>query len=418
MSSSFPNFPAQPVDDGKIVDQSGASACRLDGVRVLALFGGTKLFGQERANLEVFRNLAAMGAAVRVITTSRGGENDVQRGLTRQGIDWTTAPFGYTWHRYLLGRHFYYGFLNLYSILAVSWRVGREIRRWRPTHLYCMNFQYFIYAGPALALTRRPLIWRAGDELPRHSRIHRQFSAWMLRRTSRLVCNSGFLKGRFQADWPALPDIWLIHNSPPSRTEAKSGAALPPNPTRATVLTFIGQVSEHKGILVLFEAVEQLVRAGQNVVLWVAGAAHWNAGFMERLQARAAAPDLGGRIVLLGFVEAVDLLLVHSDLHVCPSLFPEPSANVVVEAKQAGVPSVVCPMGGLPELIEHRKDGYICRDCSVAALVEGLRYYLDRPEERDRAGAAARKSLEEKFGLERFRRQWADVFRPLAEKGN
>jgi glycosyltransferase involved in cell wall biosynthesis len=395
------------VPDNRRTD---APTHRLDGVRVLALFGGTKLFGQERANIEVFRNLADMGAAVRVITTSRGGENEVHRELAQQGIEWTTAPFGCTWHRYLLGRHFYYWFLNLYSIFAVSWRVWREIRRWQPTHLYCMNFQYFIYTWPALVLTRLPLVWRAGDELPRHSFMHRWFSRRLLRRVNLLVCNSLFLKTRYLADWPAVPEIRVIHNYP----SVREGAALPPVPGRpadATVVTFVGQVSEHKGVLILFDAMEQLIRSGRNVVLWIAGSVNWNEGFMERLQARAAAPELQRRIVLLGFVANIPALLQHSDMHVCPSLFAEPSANVVQEAKQAGLPSVVFPSGGLPELIAHEVDGFVCRDCSVEALMEGITYFLDRPEERCRAGAAARTNLEEKFGLGRFRKQWAAVFR-------
>jgi len=388
---------------------------RLDGVRILALFGGTKLFGQERANLEVFRNLAALGAQVRVVTTSRSGENEVHRELQGHGIESISAPFGYTWHRYLLGRHFYYGFLNLYGVLAVSWRTWREVRRWQPTHLYCMNFQYFIYVWPALLLTKVPFIWRAGDELPRHTGIHRLISTQVLRRASLLVCNSKFLKTQFEKDWKWVPEIRVIYNYPSVRI-ADALPSLPGRHPNAVVLTFVGQVSEHKGILILWEAIERLVRSGKNIMLWIAGTANWNEGFMDCLQARAAAPDLNGRIVLLGFVKNVRALLENSDVHVCPSIFPEPSPNVVLEAKQAAKPSVVFPMGGMPELIQHQVDGYICRDCSAAALIEGINYYLDRPEERSRAGTAARQSVEEKYGLERFRKQWAEIFLQTVKK--
>ena len=73
-----------------------ASSPRLDNLRVLALFGGTRLFGQERGNIEALRNLAALGAKVRVITTSRGNASEVQKELDRQGLEWITAPFGYS----------------------------------------------------------------------------------------------------------------------------------------------------------------------------------------------------------------------------------------------------------------------------------------------------------------------------------
>ena len=111
-------------------------------------------------------------------------------------------------------------------------------------------------------------------------------------------------------------------------------------------------------------------------------------------------------------------ILERSDIHVCPSLEIEPLSNVVLEAKLCGKPSVVFPTGGLPELIEHRVDGYICQDQTVEALIEGIEYFVTDTNSRLAAGAAARRSLEEKFGEERFRRQWTEVFLTTAGGGN
>ena len=46
---------------------------RLDGTRALVLFGGSELFGQERANIEVFRNLAELGLKARFVTSAKMG---------------------------------------------------------------------------------------------------------------------------------------------------------------------------------------------------------------------------------------------------------------------------------------------------------------------------------------------------------
>ncbi|HEX8076599.1 MAG TPA: hypothetical protein VF511_02205, partial [Chthoniobacterales bacterium] len=103
----------------------------LDGVRVLVLFGGSSLFGQERANIEVMRTLRDSGAAVCFVTSSRFGREHIQPELKRRGFDWTEAPFGYHWSRYMFGRHFGYFLLNLYGVIATSFRVRRTIRKWR-----------------------------------------------------------------------------------------------------------------------------------------------------------------------------------------------------------------------------------------------------------------------------------------------
>jgi glycosyltransferase involved in cell wall biosynthesis len=378
-------------------------------VRVLVLFGGTRLFGQERGNIEVLRNLLAMGAKVRVITTSRGNASEVQEELISQGLEWTTAPFGYAWHNYLFGRHFYYFFLNLYSILAVSWLVFKEVRQWKPTHLYTMNWQYFIYAFPALALLDLPLIWRAGDMPPGHSLMHRWMARRICKRVNQMACISRFIMGQWEAVGMSPAKMHVIHNYPPNRAQTGK-PKIPELPAGALVVTFLGQVAKHKGILVLLNAMARLVAGGRNLVLWVVGDQTWDDGFFEDVNRCVASLALQNRVTFFGYVENVFPILEKTDVHVCPSLFQEPLSNVVGEAKQCGKPSVVFPNGGLPELVEHKVDGYICRDSSADALVEGLAYFLDRPGERSRAGAAARNSLEEKFGLERFRKQWAEVF--------
>ena len=59
---------------------------RLDGMRVLVLFGGTDWFGQERANLEVFRCLRELGLQARFVTCGKFGAQVIQPELTRLGF--------------------------------------------------------------------------------------------------------------------------------------------------------------------------------------------------------------------------------------------------------------------------------------------------------------------------------------------
>ena len=230
-----------------------------------------------------------------------------------------------------------------------------------------------------------------------------------------MVCVSRFIKGQWNAVGMSPAKMQVIHNFPPSRVQIGK-PKLPELPAGALVVTFLGQVAEHKGILILLEAMARLVAGGRNLVLWVAGDQTWDNGFFEKVNRCVTSLTLQDRVTFFGYVTNVVPVLERTDLHICPSLFPDPLPNVVVEAKQCGKPSVVFPNGGLPELVEHKVDGYICRDSSVDALVEGISYYLDRPDERRRAGEAARNSLEEKYGLERFRKQWAEVFLQTAAK--
>jgi len=158
------------------------------------------------------------------------------------------------------------------------------------------------------------------------------------------------------------------------------------------------------------------VRRGHDVRLDVVGDMEgWVSpsytGYREKLMARAAAPDLAGRVSFLGQREDVPALLAGAGVHCCPSLpaLREGFGLVNIEAKQAGLPSVVFPTGALPELIEHGRDGWVCASATAEALSEGIAYFLSDAERLERAAHAARESVA-RFSRERFADAWGSVF--------
>lgn len=385
------------------------SAPLLDDVRVLVLFGGGRLFGQERGNLEVFRQLAKLGLRARFITSGRFGHSGIQPELDRLGFEWTTAPFGYHWGKYIFGRYFYYIFFNLYGVAVTSWRMWREARRWQPTHLYVMNWMFYTYAAPAIWLSNLPLVYRAGDELPVHTFFHRWLTRRLFRRVTTMVCISKYILARCAVAGMSRARMRVIYNYPPKRSET-TAVYTPIVSEGAVIITYVGQVSKSKGIVVLLDAVEKMIKEGRNVVLWVIGEPSWGDELLVKLQQRVVTSGLNERIIFFGYVTDIFPLLRRSDIHVCPTLMAEPLSNVVSEAKLCGKPSVVFPSGGLPELIEHGVDGYICRTHTVEALLEGIEFFLVDETRRLAAGLAAQRSLEEKFALNRYREAWRDVF--------
>jgi len=383
-----------------------ASCSTIDRFRVLVLFGGIAMHGSERGNIEVFRSLAPLGLKARFLTHRKWGHLHIQPELDRLGFDWTTAPFGPNLGWNLLGLDF---FRMIWGVLVTNWIYWREVRRWQPTHLHTPDARYVFYCTPAILLSRTPLIYRLGDAPAVHNLVHRTIWRLVKRRTAVFVCISRFVQDTLMVSPGKLTRRTVIHNSVPIRSD-NAELVLLNVASDAVKLLFVGQIREHKGVPVLVETVRGLLKLKRNITLWLAGDYTWRNPMAERLIAELKAEGLDSQIQFLGFVNNVGMLFNSADLHLCPSVFQEPLGNVVLEAKTAGIPSVVFPNGGLPEMIEHKVDGYICRDSSVEALIEGISYFLDHPDERKRAGEAARRSLEEKFGEDRFKRQWAEVF--------
>jgi N,N'-diacetylbacillosaminyl-diphospho-undecaprenol alpha-1,3-N-acetylgalactosaminyltransferase len=140
------------------------------------------------------------------------------------------------------------------------------------------------------------------------------------------------------------------------------------------------------------------------------------AGYRGRLRARAEAPDLTGAIRFLGAREDVPTLLSSGSVHCLPSRAEQKEGFgvVVLEAKRAGLPSVVTSGGAMPELVRHRIDGWVCNDFTAESIAEGLSFFLTNAERARCAGDAARES-ERKFSRESFAEQWCDVFRMPAD---
>jgi glycosyltransferase involved in cell wall biosynthesis len=113
----------------------------------------------------------------------------------------------------------------------------------------------------------------------------------------------------------------------------------------------------------------------------------------------------------------VPALLANAGVHCCPSLEQqrEGFGLVNIEAKQAGIPSVVFPTGALPELITHAEDGWICSEVDAQALAAGLEYFLQDPTRIEQAGNAARASVEQ-FSRDRFADAWWMAFERSNEK--
>ena len=88
----------------------------------------------------------------------------------------------------------------------------------------------------------------------------------------------------------------------------------------------------------------------------------------------------------------------------------------VIEAMTIGMPVVALATTELPTVISHGENGYI--SCNIDELIEYMRFLLVDREAATRLGRNARAYARERFGLDRFVRDWNKAFalitRPVA----
>jgi len=97
----------------------------------------------------------------------------------------------------------------------------------------------------------------------------------------------------------------------------------------------------------------------------------------------------------------LSLALAYSaaDIFVLPSI-QENLANTVMESLACGTPCVAFDIGGMPDLIEHKRNGYLVKPYKTEDLIGGITWILDDTERYQRLRNRAREKVEKEFTLE------------------
>lgn len=96
------------------------------------------------------------------------------------------------------------------------------------------------------------------------------------------------------------------------------------------------------------------------------------------------------------------------DAFVLPSL-SENLPNTIMEAMACGVPCVAFDVGGIPEMIDHKENGFLARFQNVEDLANGIRYVLN-PDNHERLGKAAREKVLERYSEKNVAQQYIEVY--------
>jgi glycosyltransferase involved in cell wall biosynthesis len=382
-----------------------------DRPRVIALFGNmVSVFGLERMSFEVLRTLRENGGAVHCIV-NRWQSSRIVDFADDIDASWST---GYYWYELRRRGTLAHQLRTAWDVCNTSFGLLRDARRFRPSHIFIPEFGAVLRSAPALWILRRcgvRTILRLGNAPEPGT-----FYAFIWRHlvdpcVDHYVPNSQFIQHELLRHRINPRKSRVIYNTVPHRPDQWQQ----PSPIPGRVI-FVGQVIPQKGLDLLLEAVAQLRSQGIDVTLDVVGDIDGYedpayVGYRAGVRKRAAAPDLSAAVRLLGVREDVPLLMSHASIHCLPSR-PEQKEGFTVttlEAKRAGLPSVVTRSGALPEMVRHGVDGWLCESTTVEAIAEGLEHFLADPEGARRAGEEARSS-QLAFGRVRFRSEWAELF--------
>ena len=89
----------------------------------------------------------------------------------------------------------------------------------------------------------------------------------------------------------------------------------------------------------------------------------------------------------------------------------------VLEALACGVPCLAFAIGGLPDAIRHKTNGYLAQPYDTNDLAEGIRWLLSSSERMCMLRQAARQTAESEFSLSLQAARYKSLFSDLVGSG-
>jgi glycosyltransferase involved in cell wall biosynthesis len=265
--------------------------------------------------------------------------------------------------------------------------IEHALRRWRidVVHLHGIDFHdYLPPSGPPVLVTLHlPLDWYPVD-------------VFRLKRPNTFLhCVSASQRAQGPSAAKQLPVV-------------PNGVALDAHAARHAKRRFalaLGRICPEKGFHIALDAAKRA-----DVPLLIAGETFRYAAH-EAYFAQEVAPRLDRTRRFIGPIGMARKrrLLSAARCLLIPSLAPETSSLVAMEALACGTPVIAFPSGALPEIVEHGRTGFLVRDDEEMAEAIHAATLIE-PE-------ACRAAAQGRFPLERTIERYFALYRELAQRG-
>jgi glycosyltransferase involved in cell wall biosynthesis len=171
-----------------------------------------------------------------------------------------------------------------------------------------------------------------------------------------------------------------------------------------------GTIDQRKGFHLLQPALQKLSQSigSKQLSLVVFG------------EAAETSPELDFEIYYLGKLSddlSLALTYAAADAFVAPSL-QDNLPNTVVEAIACGTPCVAFNIGGMCDLIEHQRNGYLAKPYQIEDLAQGIAWVLESQERHQHLSDRAREKAEQEFGLEIQASRYLALYNEILQNAN
>jgi len=299
----------------------------------------------------------------------------------------------------------------LKSFLQVIRQIRKKVLSTKPDLIHANSIRAGLVATAATFGLGTRVAWHLHDMLPRHPlstsiRIVASLSA-----RTRMIAVSQAVAENFRGHFSRLMKdrVSVILNAieldkfQPDQTASRTIRRELRLREGDLLLGIVGRLTPSKGQLELLRAFPRVLSEIPNAALVIVGAPQFNREheYLQLLKQTTLELGIGKHVRILGarsdvaaIMQALDLLVINSTV--------EAFCLVALEAMASGTPILAAVSGGIPELIEHGKNGWLLRRRDERTLAAAILEVSRQPELRARLAEQGRQDVTARFSASRY----------------
>ena len=209
-------------------------------------------------------------------------------------------------------------------------------------------------------------------------------------------------------------DVFVCGNGIPCSSDLDSRSISSSTPqNHIPHILFLSNLLISKGVVVLLDALKVLKEKGCCFVCDFVGGetVEMDAAIFQNEVAKRGLVDM---VVYHGrkYGKDKEAFLNTADMFVFPTFYPnECFPLVLLEAMQHDLPCISTTEGGIPDIIDDNKTGYLVPKHDAETLAKKIQILLTDADLRQRMGKAGREKFEKEFTLEVFEKRMAEILK-------
>ncbi len=364
------------------------------GKRIAIFVPGINIYGQEKALLLIAKYLSSKHDVI-IFGHNKWG-NYIEEYCIKYNLKFHPVIFGSIWSYSLFIKQPKTLLINIASFLLTNFNIYKIHKKNNIDIILTGNSIFTFYALIVIKLCKIKLVFRAGDELPRHNSINNIISLLIIKSSNVIFCNCYFLKNKINELYGVESSV--IRNFVDScNTKLNKKFAETNN---LTSVIFVGQITKEKGLHLLLKSINQILNYRDDIFFYIIGSEPGykvNKPGLITNNIAELVDKYPNNLCYKQFTSNLTEFYKKSDIHICPSVYDEPSANVIFEAKSHGLPSIIFKVGGLEELVRDNIDGLCGNEISSRELTKMILLLADNNNLRRHLSINAKNSLEKEF---------------------